>query len=339
MSSSCFSFRHAIHGKIVDVSTAAAVRDAMTEGRVAELINCNLRQLVADFPEKIRAQQYNKLVGYARKFFTEKAHPNKNNGNSKTTPAVAHKYSKRKSSLNLKEIPAYDTRLDELRNACYDRAALVLAGGPSLKTKTATVGLAAVAEARSERSEEAPVVIGVNRARALFSDCDYLAVMDSRLYLENNPIHSGWRECLSDFEDRTFVNCSSGWPMDKPFIRVIPIPKHIGFSLDLREGFYRNFTTTLFAAQAAVWLGCKRIYFGGVDLKHGRQGDTHFFGRVDWNAKKDGDVRGKGLFSVMNSAFERAAEIIKHEDVEIYNLNRSSAVRCFKFASWKDLLP
>lgn len=321
----CYSYRHAAHRQVVHSAEIGDVRDAVATGRVAELLNCTIDDLLKGLPPDqvpfVRAELEQGLAAIASaeapKPETEPRPPAK-----RTAPAAPQPLGK------------FDPRLTTLQGKHAGTPAVIIASGPSLETPEARAGLDHLTLLRAEF--DTPLVIGVNRARAVYPRCDYLTLMDHRLYTEKIPDHAGWSHLFEGWESRMFVQDLADWPRGD-FIRVKPLPEQRGFSLDLRRGFHRGFTTTLLAMQVAAWLGCDPIYLAGLDLKHA--GDkTHFFGVSPWNKDRDGLVGGAGLFTEMRKTFDAVAPLLMARNVRIYNLNPDSAVRCFPFATWDEAL-
>lgn len=331
-----YSYRHAAHRQVVHSASIADVRDAVATGRVAELLNFTLDDLLKGLvPEDVPLWRDMMAKGMAK---VEEAEPPQ----PRTEPAPHRPPPRRERRHKRAKLPQQpllttpDPRLVQLRDHHRGAAAVIIAGGPSLEAPEAQGGLTTLTEHRT--AHDVPVVIGVNRARAAFPGCDYLAVMDRRLYTEDIADHSGWSHLFRGWEARMFVQDLVQWPQG-PFIRVRPLPEHVGFSFDLRQGFHRGFTTVMLAMQAAVWLGCDKLYLAGLDLQHSRAGKTHFFGSIPWNRERDGEASsGKGLFASMLKTFEAVAPLLKGRGIKVYNLNPESAVRCFPFATWHDAL-
>jgi hypothetical protein len=327
-----YSYRHAAHRQVVHSASIADVRDAVATGRVAEPLNFTTDDLLQGLPPPdVPLWRDMMAKGMAGIRAAEPPRPKTEPPPHRPPPQSGKKRRHRAKPPPQPLLTAPDPRLVQLRDHHRGQAAVVIAGGPSLETPEARDGLRALTVHRAEH--DAPVVIGVNRARIAFPGCDYLAVMDRRLYTEDIADHSGWSHLFRGWEARMFVQDLVQWPQG-PFIRVRPLPEHVGFSFDLRKGFHRGFTTVMLALQAAVWMGCPRLYLAGVDLRHGPRGKTHFFGHMPWNAERDGEAKGRGLFASMLMTFEAVAPLLAGHGIRVYNLNPESAVRCFPFTTW-----
>ena len=319
----CYSYRHAAHRGVVHSDNVGDVRNAISTGRVAELLNCSLADLLVGVPAEdthlVRAELEKGMA------LTAAAAPPK----TRVDPPQAAP-----TTAPPRTPSPCDPRLVAMQDKHAGSPAIIIASGPSLETPEARAGLADLTVARTEF--DTPVVIGVNRARAVYPSCDYLALMDRRLYTEKIMDHAGWSHLFQGWESRTFVQDLAEWPQGD-FIRVRPLPEQRGFSFDLRHGFHRGYTTTLMAMQVAVWLGCDPLYLAGLDLRHSRN-KTHFFGSVPWNAERDGKADSSGLFREMRRTFEAVAPLLEARKIRVYNLNPDSGVRCFPFATWDDAL-
>lgn len=330
-SSKLFTFCHAVHGGIVSISNARNMRDAIVQGRVKELIGCTLDDVVSDLPECDRGIWIQRCMQgfdevYERQSLTQQAQKKRN--------VVAAK-SGRRLYENNPPTGGYDPRLDDLCAKHKGAPAFILASGPSLQYPVAKKGLDKLRKLKAAGANA--VVLAVNRSVMYFEECDYIAVMDWRLYGGTEPSFKQWNELFIGQEHRMIVQNESSWPVDKPFYRVTPIPEQMGFSVDLRIGFYRNYTTALLAVQAAVFMGCDPVYYAGVDLKHDKK-NTHAWGREEWNAERDGDVKaGSGLFAGMASGFEIAAHRLQGV-CGFYNLNNKSALRKLPTTTWAKAL-
>lgn len=89
-----------------------------------------------------------------------------------------------------------------------------------------------------------------------------------------------------------------------------------GFSFDLSKGFYFGASTTMLAIQLAYYLGAKRIFLMGVDLRY--DGESPRFYSED-------DVQEYDHFtSIQLWNIRNAYTLLKNNDVELYNCSAQS---------------
>ena len=162
------------------------------------------------------------------------------------------------------------------------------------------------------------ITMGLNRSGLIFPETTYQCVMDQNLF--------------DDYEDMLKKTRTLFTLEGRPF----GIPIHLlgteGFSFDLGKGVYSGYTISFLALQLAVYMGFKRVFFLGLDLKHAT-GKTHFFGH-DFRSKDHETTE----FPKMLRMMKYAAETLKGKGTEIYNLSPQSALSCFEKISYDKAL-
>ena len=100
---------------------------------------------------------------------------------------------------------------------------------------------------------ERRITIGLNRSFMAFPSTTYNCVMDHRLF-DLYPEEIKNTRYLFTLEDR-------------PWGIPLKLQGSDGFSFDLQEGIFSGYTISYFALQLAIYMGFKRIFFLGLDLK------------------------------------------------------------------------
>jgi len=193
----------------------------------------------------------------------------------------------------------YD-KISDFRNIHSGKNVFILASGPSL----------AKADLSPLRRR---IVIGLNRSSLIFPDTHYHCTMDERLFVEYEEVLKKSRY-LFTLEDR-------------PFGLPIHLLGSEGFSHDLAEGIYSGYTVSYFALQVAVYMGFKKVFFLGLDLKHD-SGQTHFFGIDHVSANHE-----QTEFPKMIHMLTHAATVLHAADVEVYNCSPDTTLHCFERVS------
>lgn len=155
-------------------------------------------------------------------------------------------------------------------------------------------------------------VFCVNETFNRFPWAQYAAACD-----REPALNLAWKEPAIWFVTRRFPGKYDKYKKTV-FIRTGP-PEH--FFGDLTKGIHVNGTTTLFALQIADWMGFKKIYLLGLDLKEGKD-RTHFYGN-----KPDFERLTKKHFGLMTNGFTKAAKKIGHK---VVNCSMDSALSCFE---------
>ncbi|WP_152453201.1 hypothetical protein [Microbulbifer sp. THAF38] len=185
-----------------------------------------------------------------------------------------------------------------------------------------------------EKKSDSIVHIGLNASPLLEERCglslDYYVLTDRR-FLQNpekRPIADTMLErdtpCILREElsaDLTKTNDNTF------FVRSIG---RDGFSTDLESGFYFGCSTTMLALQLAYYLGLKKIYLVGVDLKYKPEQPRFYMEKV---------VEPNDPFtSVQVWNFSNAYQTLKMLDVDLFLCSEESLARPYiPFLDVKDI--
>lgn len=191
---------------------------------------------------------------------------------------------------------AYD-KIDDFKDVHRGKNVFILASGPSL-AKTDLTPL-------NKR-----LAIGLNRSSLIFPETHYHCTMDERLFREYEGVLKKSRYLFT--------------LQDRPFGIPLRFLGSEGFSHDLTEGIYSGYTVAYFALQVAVYMGFKKVFYVGLDLKHQR-GQTHFFGNDPVSKNHE-----RTEFPKMTRMLENAAEKLADSDVKVYNCSPDTTLNCFE---------
>jgi len=194
---------------------------------------------------------------------------------------------------------SYDS-IGDFKNLHDGRNVFILASGPSL----AHTDLSAL---------KRRIVIGLNRSSLIYPQTHYHCTMDERLFVEYEEVLRKTRYLF------TLPN--------RPFGIPIKFLGSEGFSFDLEQGVYSGYTVSYLALQLAVYMGFKKVFFVGLDLKHDN-GQTHFFGN-DYVSNNHEHTEFPKMARMLDYGAKALAEI----DVEVYNCSPVSTLTCFKHVS------
>jgi hypothetical protein len=89
-----------------------------------------------------------------------------------------------------------------------------------------------------------------------------------------------------------------------------------GFSFDLKKGFYFGCTTTMLAIQLAVYLGAKRIFILGNDLKYIGENPRFY---AESTAQEYDKFTGIQIWNIRNAYLE-----LQKVGIEVYNCSQDS---------------
>lgn len=190
--------------------------------------------------------------------------------------------------------------IGDFKNLHEGKNVFILASGPSLaKADLSTL---------SRR-----IVIGLNRSSLIFPDTHYHCTMDERLFREYEDVLKKSRY-LFTLEGRPF-----GVPMK--------LLGSEGFSYDLTKGIYSGYTVSYLALQIAVYMGFRKIFYVGLDLKH-QPGLTHFFGKDSVSANHENTE-----FPKMIRMLHHAAKELSNSHIRVYNCSPDTHLECFERVS------
>ena len=193
--------------------------------------------------------------------------------------------------------------ISDYKNLHIGKKLFILASGPSLAEQDLSL-------------LKNKMVMGLNRSILTYPSRYYQCVFDYRLfdlYLEE---FKKVRQ-LFTLEDR---------PLGLP----LKLLGGEGFSFDLEEGIYSGYTISYFALQVAVYMGFKKIFFLGLDLKH-EGPKTHFFGQDSQTLNHE-----QTEFPKMLKMLNFGAQTLASSDVEVYNCSPSSTLETFKKINYLD---
>jgi len=153
------------------------------------------------------------------------------------------------------------------------------------------------------------MVMGLNRSILIYPAPYYQCVFDHRLF-------DLFRDALKKTRQLFTLE-------DRPFGQSIKLLGGDGFSWDMEEGIYSGYTISYFALQLAVYMGFKKIFFLGLDLKHDGH-NTHFFGQDPQTINHE-----ETEFPRMNKMLEYGANVLADTDIEVYNCSSISTLEAF----------
>jgi len=199
----------------------------------------------------------------------------------------------------------------KLKGVEQGRSAFILANGPSVLV---------------EPLNQLPghLIIGMNGSTALELDYgftqDYYTVSDRRFL--THPQKCQWATSKLKQKTRRIVrsDISESDPMagsDRTF--TTPHLKRDGFSRDLAAGFYYGCTTTMLAIQLAAYLGCKKIYLMGVDLRYQLEQPRCY---AETSPQVEDAFTSVQIWNIAN-----AARVLSKHGVTLSNCSKNSLLR------------
>ncbi len=156
------------------------------------------------------------------------------------------------------------------------------------------------------------IVMGLNRSFKAYPEPYYHCVMDLRLFEMYNQ----------EFRKARYLFTLEGRPFGVP-IKLLGAE---GFSFDLEEGIYTGYTICYLAMQLACYMGFKKIFFLGLDLKHEGY-NTHFFGH---DANTAGTSYEESEFVKMKRMLEQGAKTLRDQGYRVYNCSPVSNLKNFE---------
>jgi len=160
------------------------------------------------------------------------------------------------------------------------------------------------------------IVMGLNRSILIYPVPYYQCVFDQRLF---------------DLYPEEFKKVRQLFTLeDRPFGLPLKLLGGEGFSWDLEEGIYSGYTISYFALQVAVYMGFKKIFFLGLDLKHdGPQ--THFFGQDQQTINHENTE-----FPRMLKMLSHSADLLAQSNISVYNCSPDTTLEAFKKMMYLD---
>jgi hypothetical protein len=192
-------------------------------------------------------------------------------------------------------------QISDYKNLHLGKKLFILASGPSLNDLKLSL-------------LKNKIVMGLNRSILVYPAPYYQCVFDHRLF---DLYFDSFKEVrkLFTLEDR---------PLGLP----LKLLGGEGFSTDLEEGIYSGYTISYFALQVAVYMGFKKIFFLGLDLKHSGP-KTHFFGQDSQTVNHE-----QTEFPKMLKMLDFGANFLASMDVEVYNCSLNSTLHSFQKISY-----
>ncbi len=202
-------------------------------------------------------------------------------------------------------------KLSKIHNLHLGSDIFILANGPSILAENLNL-------------LKNKIVIGMNASTLLESDFDfvsqYYVVSDTRFITHpqkkiyatemlNKETKRVFRKELKEFDDISYYSRTS----------YVPALGKDGFSFNLLQGFYFGCTTTMLALQLAFYLGAKRIFILGCDLKY--SGETPRFYKEDIVQEVD-RFTGVQIKNIRNAYL-----CCKDLGIELYSCSETSYLR------------
>ena len=162
--------------------------------------------------------------------------------------------------------------------------------------------------------------------------------MDSKLYdkivtgelnkRHNKPVDAMWRDYKGV---KCFINPleSKQFGSDVLLVRRI---RDLKISRNIEEGIHAGRNSALGALMLAIVLGAKEIYLLGFDMKCKNQ--THFHAGYDSRDLVDFNTR----LSQFKLEFENTSPLIGQKEIQIFNCNSQSELKCFPFCNMDKIL-
>lgn len=177
--------------------------------------------------------------------------------------------------------------------------------------------------------------IGVNRAFTGV-DCTILFFMDRECYewmiggdlggevQRKFRAFKGFKVCL--------YIALYDYPRD---IRLLRNTGSTAFTSSMRNGIGSGTNSGYAALNLAVCLGANPIYLLGFDMSGSSDGKWHW-----WHGAypQRPMTTEKKVYRKFMQDFERVAPELKSRDVRVVNLNRQSALQCFEFGDFDDII-
>lgn len=165
--------------------------------------------------------------------------------------------------------------------------------------------------------------LAVKDGYLLVPNAEALIIGDHR-YARRNPDLSAYLGPLILYTDPKQLPDA----LADPRIEFIPKVAGRGLSRNPKQ-LQGTFTTTALAINYAVLRGAKRIGLIGVDGKPGPDNARHFTGTLleDWHDR----------YRRQRWGFTRIVDDLKRLQIEVYNLNRYSAINMFPFKRARDI--
>jgi hypothetical protein len=163
-------------------------------------------------------------------------------------------------------------------------------------------------------------VIAINDAYTLFPEADLLYACDEKWWLH----HEG----VKNFKGK---KCSMQpvYPHEE-----IVFVENLGVNgISTKPGhIYNGRNSSYQAMNIALQLGCKEVYFLGLDMGFRDESKTHFFGNHPKKIQRYSD------YSVFIKNFEIAAPLVAELGMKVFNCTKNSALKCFEYKPLEEVL-
>lgn len=193
--------------------------------------------------------------------------------------------------------------ISDYKNLHFGKNLFILASGPSLNDLDLSL-------------LKNKIVMGLNRSVLVYPAPYYQCVFDYRLFDQYFDTLQSVRQ-LFTLEGR-------------PLGLTLKLLGGEGFSTNLEEGIYSGYTISYFALQIAAYMGFKKIFFLGLDLKH-LGPKTHFFGQDEQTVNHE-----QTEFPRMLKTLNFGAQTLADTDIEVFNCSPNSILESFKKISYSE---
>ncbi|MER2493331.1 6-hydroxymethylpterin diphosphokinase MptE-like protein [Catenovulum sediminis] len=169
-------------------------------------------------------------------------------------------------------------------------------------------------------------VIGMNASSILEHEfgfnSQYYCVSDLRFY-NNEEKRKYCTELLSPQTVKVFRSeiAELVSPLDRDDTCYIKALSRDGFSTDISQGFYFGCTTTMLALQLAYYLGAKKIYLLGVDLRYSNDAPRFY---VEKSVQHEDPYTSVQIKNIVE-----AARFLESKNVSVVNCSEFSFLRLY----------
>ena len=210
-------------------------------------------------------------------------------------------------------------------NSFQDKRVFILCGGPSLRGFDYTTLLG-------------EIVIGINKSFAAFPNTAFNFSLDKsflNVIYRDKDLLEKWKAYDGI---KIFASRKKSEKFSKDIFTILTWKKYkreVGFiSLDIEKGIFCGNNSGFAALMFAISCGCKQIYFLGLDLQLGKNGETHHHSGYEHQKL----LRFEDKLEEFKQQFMRFEPKIKRLGIKVTNLNEQSALRCFEFNTLENIL-
>ncbi|MGH1359780.1 MAG: 6-hydroxymethylpterin diphosphokinase MptE-like protein [Burkholderiaceae bacterium] len=198
-----------------------------------------------------------------------------------------------------------------LRNKEQDKDVFILGNGPSVLNEDLT-----------KLTDK--LVIGMNGSTSLQSRFgfiqDYYVVSDRRFL--THPVKRRWATSDLDASTIRVLRADLEADDDPAFADRTTYTPHIkrdGFSADLSAGFFYGCTTTMLAIQLAAFMGCRRVFLMGVDLRYSAESPRCY---TEANPQIEDSFTSVQIWNIAN-----ASKVMAQAGCQLVNCSEHSLLR------------